>query len=108
MPCFTERKITVDLTVADQATLIKALEELGYTVNEHNGVINAYRTRGYYTDELRIADGKARVTAGQEGLVQEVHQGYAATAVKTLGKKYGWNFNDVKGEQFHYKAQRRF
>lgn len=105
MPCDTERTISVDLKVADDQLLAKALAARGFYVDRlRPGTLTLRRieAKAGEVNSAVISDGQIEVSAGSYGYIAdeqatvekfagEVKRAYAAEAVKTAAAKYGWS-----------------
>lgn len=95
MPCYTERTVTVALEAADIEVLGRALKGLGFTnVIERDGAWSAVTTDG---DRIYIGDGTVSLRGSTvsrrsvEAVAGSIKRAYAAEAVRTAAKRYGWN-----------------
>jgi hypothetical protein len=95
MPCNTIIKNSVELKVANQAVLKRALEADGWSVVERRGVI--YATKNGRA--IEIGNGKATVVQGNEDLVNKVKVAYSKQVVKIAAAKFGFKLQSVPGKQ---------
>lgn len=86
MPCWTERTVTLDLKVADEGVLVRALKATGLAI--HAGLSPQMLAR-------RIVEtGTITFINVEEDRAQElaarVKVAYANEAVRTAAKRFGW------------------
>ena len=66
----------------------KAIGALGWTLlSDRNGVLR-FRTDRW--TEVTIANGRANLPAGQEGLIDQLKVGISQQIVKHTAQKFGW------------------
>lgn len=94
MPCYTERTISLDLNVADEGVLLRALAALGFRHIERTADrLTALTPEGWL---VTIREGRADVSGSQlnradaTAVVARIHQGYAREAVRTAAKRFGF------------------
>lgn len=103
MPCWTTSYNTVELKAANGELLAQTLRELGYGVLLTNGVFTATGNGA----TLTIGPDGVRVRVGQEKLVEQIKQSYAANVVKAAAQRFGFTLKTVQ-ENKRYVMQRRF
>jgi hypothetical protein len=108
MPCDSVRMVTMDLeNIVSEDVLLRGLETAGFTVRQYGGTITAYRD--YKT--ITIANGKATVQQGSEGLVAEVKQAYAKEAWQTAARSFGgsaWKLTQDVNNPNHLSMKPRY
>lgn len=116
MPCNQIRTTSIELNLANQELLIKALKELygqggvevlGNTIYIRSGSENFTVSAGKVT--LRYSAGymssqQADKQAGE--IANKIKRGYTAEAIKFGAKKMGWNIKSTGNTQ-HIQATRR-
>lgn len=104
MPCYTERKITVELQAANRELLLKGLTALGITATEsRRGLV---LTRGRQTLGV-LADGRLELEYGVDvALANEIKQAYSGQVVQAAARRFGWTIKQEQPNQF--LIQRRF
>lgn len=101
MPCDSIRTMTVEFHIQNMDLTKQAIAALGWTLlSERNGVLR-FRTQNW--TEVTIANGRANLPAGQEGLLDQLKIGVSQQIVKKVAAKYGWRQkqdtrNPLKGQ----------
>lgn len=102
MPCYTERRTTLDLAAADQQLLVGALRASGWTVaTERDGTLHV--ARGAISGT--ISNGRITLPETAAQMVNDIKRSYARAAVEQAGRKYGWQVQ-VQGTT-DYRLTRR-
>lgn len=86
MPCDAVREVTLDLEVADQDVLVDGLTAIGASVSTYGDRIVVAHNGTYAT----IQGGKITVNEGREAIANEIKRAYAAEAIRSATKRYGW------------------
>jgi hypothetical protein len=100
VPCYTERRIGVDLNVANEDVLTRALTAAGYTNIRKlaNGSLTFATPSGAYAT---IVNGEVVMSGSHierrtvENLAAQIKVAYAKEAVATAAKK-GWSMTTSK------------
>ena len=107
MPCFTERTVTLDFTVADEGVLLRALDAIGLAAHVNADLADIAR-RIVETGRLSIT-GATMTQDRAEEWARKLKVAYAEDAVKTAAKKFGWNVTvDQKNPQVLNLGRRSF
>ena len=111
MPCDTVQKSSVNLELkADNKTyLIAALKSLGYLSIQDLGETVRFVTRDGIVG--LFAKGTLNLTsrgqAAENFNTNPIKRAYSVEVVKGASKKFGWNLQADKQEQFKFTAQKR-
>lgn len=104
MPCYTERRVTVELKVADKALLRQALATMGVRVVESGEVWMLYRENRALG---RFVGGQVELGYGVNAtFVNDIKQAYSVQAVKQAARRFNWTVLSQKENEF--LIQRRF
>ena len=95
MPCYRIVVVSVEFKVESAEKLKKALERLGFNVEEYKGQIDADSRKGYFKFDL--AQGKINFERGGERVVNEIKREYSKVSLEELTKKNKW-FLKTKSE----------
>jgi hypothetical protein len=112
MPCYTIRRVSVELQAANKEMLIQGLKAAGFNVREVSGYIDVSipsKERAGRTLSGRIVDGQISFQDGDAEIVNRVKQAYAGEAVRRASKQYGWDLRaDGNKQEQGFVARRRF
>ncbi len=103
MPCYTVRTVTVELEAANEAVLIQGLKAAGFrVVQSPDGLLVTKGGRG-----ARIASGRIILDERDRSLIPEIKRAYAAEAVRSAARRYGWHVTQDRTDAAHLTIHRR-
>lgn len=105
MPCDAVRVIGLELKVANPDVLTRGIKAIGYEITHLSGGAMRVRTP---QGSVIISDGMIK---GDENVVArvagEVKRAYAAEAVRTAARKFGWSVVNDKQVADHMTILKR-
>ena len=106
MPCWERRMITVDLKVAKEDLLFRAMEAAGFRpVREGAGTIRFQHNGGRGG---RWSNGRLEVERGYEATVKpRLEEEYSRAATTSAAKRFGWTVQAVPGQPNKVRLTRR-
>lgn len=112
MPCDTIQTVTVkaELKNINHKLLKKALEAMGFTVNEKDGYLTFYgvnsETGSYHRGTYQNGVFREQIEVGQAPLeINAVKRAYSAQVVQSAANTFGWKL--TKTSKHTYSAQKR-
>jgi hypothetical protein len=125
MPCWTVQTSQVNLNGLNEALLRKAVEALGFRINnpqygynvQTGAKFSADRFKGSGASIVLEADGRVTVRAATsdpqalEVLTKELKRAYSTEVVKAATARFGWKVQqstDARTGQTQFKVQRGF
>ena len=98
MPCYQIVTVSVEFKVESAERLKKALEKLGFNVDEYKGQIDADSRKGFFRFDLN--KGKINFERGLESRVNEIKREYSKVTLEEIVKKKKWLLKSKGANKF--------
>ena len=98
MPCYQIVTVSVEFKVESAERLKKALEKLGFNVDEYKGQIDADSRKGFFRFDLN--KGKINFERGLESRVNEIKREYSKVTLEEIAKKKKWLLKSKGANKF--------
>jgi len=98
MPCYQIVTVSVEFKVESAERLKKALEKLGFNVDEYKGQIDADSRKGFFRFDLN--KGKINFERGLESRVNEIKREYSKATLEEIAKKKKWLLKSKGANKF--------
>ena len=98
MPCYRIVVVSVEFKVESAERLKKALEKLGFNVDEYKGQIDADSRKGFFRFDLNKE--KINFERGLESRVNEIKREYSKVTLEEIAKKKKWLLKSKGANKF--------